>query len=127
MIKDFTSNQLFQIPEFINRWTEIGLSTEQISDDNCLEITREILTSLLKYKETTPIILMDSPKSCWEAVEKLNKKCDKKTLTDQVGMLTYAKMSETLEADLVWKLTENFLGKPIEIGCIKLRERFDFK
>lgn len=113
MIKNFTPEQQARIPEFIKRWVNIGLSTEQVSDDERLKVAREVTTNLLGYKDTVPIILMDSPVKCWEAVEKFNKTLSMKQLLDHIGIDTYTKMSRALEADQVWKLIENLLGQPI--------------
>ena len=113
MLKNLTPEQQARIPEFVNRWTNIGLSSEQVSDDERLKVAREVTTILLGYKENVPIILMDSPKGCWDVVEKFNKKFTQKHLLDHVGIDTYTRMSRTLEADQVWKLIENFLGGSI--------------
>jgi len=110
MIEYLTDSQLSKIPEFINRWTEIGLSTEQVSDADTLKIAREITTLLIGYKENVPIIVMDSPKSCWEVVEKLNKRFDHRQLLCQIGSETYDRMAIHLGSNSVWQLVSHFLS-----------------
>jgi len=116
MLHELTSHQSSLIPPFIKHWVNIGLSTTQISNNERLRITRDILTKLLGYKKKIPtIVLMESPKNCWKAAKEFSGGLSQKQIGLEAGVCVQQRISTIIEATEVWNLVKNFLSKSIQL------------
>ena len=67
MISQLTQKQKEKLKEYKNKWTDIGLSTNQISREEIKNIIDNFYIHILKRK-IVPIIITRSPKEAWDIV-----------------------------------------------------------
>lgn len=66
MKKELTEKNKAAAPTYVDKWVNIGLSTDRITLDDAIDIIHPIQTELLGSK-STPVLLFDNPMLCWIA------------------------------------------------------------
>lgn len=69
MITELTKEQLDKIPEYVDKWTKVGLDTKPIDK----EAAKSFVTKLYKFlgrKENPEVIFATGPMDAWNIVEK---------------------------------------------------------
>ena len=66
-IDKLTQEQMDLFPVYVKRYTDIGLNTDRIDEEQCKNDINKIQVNILKRK-ATDVIVCDNPKICWERV-----------------------------------------------------------
>ena len=64
MITELTQEQIDFFPQYVEKYIKIGLSTERIDKEKCIQYANEIMTKILGRNEL-PVVFADSPFSAW--------------------------------------------------------------
>lgn len=75
MINELTKEQIDKIPEYVEKWTKIGLDTTPMDRSKARPFVDK-LYKFLGLKENPEIIFADGPKAAWDIVVEKNGKCD---------------------------------------------------
>ena len=67
MIEQLTPEQEAKMAEYVETWTNIGLSTKQFSEQEATPIINNLYTKLLDYPPHPLIYIADSPLEAWYA------------------------------------------------------------
>lgn len=66
-VTELTPEQEAKMPEYVKKWTEIGLSTAPFTIETATEIIHDFQKLVLEVNET-PVEIYDDPKLAWKAV-----------------------------------------------------------
>lgn len=66
MINELTQEQKDKMPEYVNKWTAIGIDTNRLDYDTTVDIVHSFQETILK-QEKTPVIIFDNPIEAWVA------------------------------------------------------------
>lgn len=67
-ITKLTKKQNAAIPSYIDEWTKKGLTTTQMSAEDAKKDFEDFQIHILKRDTPAPVVLLNSPVKCWEAV-----------------------------------------------------------
>ena len=70
MITKLTEEQKAKFPEYIEKWTALGLTTKQLTLDQA-KVDFEAFQRLILKKEVAPVTLYKSPSACWMRLNKV--------------------------------------------------------
>lgn len=70
LITKLTKAQLNKIPNYVEKWTQFGLSTKQKTQKQAEKDFYNFQKYILLKDNPAPVLLLDSPKDCWYAVVK---------------------------------------------------------
>lgn len=68
MVKELTQTQIDKMAEYRDEWTKKGLTTERCTLEDAIIDFSLFQTLILKKEKAAPVILLDSPADCWEAI-----------------------------------------------------------
>ena len=66
MIEKLTENQINKIPEYVNKWVDIGLNTDRLSPEETTRIVNDYQEHILT-QDRTEVVIFDNPLECWVA------------------------------------------------------------
>lgn len=67
IINELTEEQIAKFPVYVEEWLANGLTTQQRTQEEAEKDFNAFQLHILK-KTPTPVILLDSPKKCWEKI-----------------------------------------------------------
>ena len=98
-IEKLTDAQVAKFPEYVEKYTKIGLSTESIDLDDAISIVHDLQENVL-HRKKTPVVLMESPLSAWLCVCLLSKNQVRDKVCDQVGAQVSAQVGAQVSAQV---------------------------
>jgi len=73
MISKLTPQQESKMAEYVNKYVEKGLSTEQASRKDVVEIVNNFYVHVMNKTKPDEVVIKDSPYSCWKYIQEKTK------------------------------------------------------
>lgn len=65
-IEKLTAKQEAKFPEYVQKWTSIGVNTDRLNQEETERIIHDYQEHILN-REKTPVVIFDNPNECWVA------------------------------------------------------------
>jgi hypothetical protein len=98
MIDKLTKEQEEKIPQYLNKWLDIGYRTETIDRTKASDFVSFLYSDILGMKVPSQLVFLDSPMACNLAINLLKKGTSQ--LDSQLGSQLYSQLDSQLSSQL---------------------------